>query len=163
MYYIRLSTLTDIPSLMRLQQTSYPPWLNEDTSVFDTIIAKGISVENQQPNRVIGYMLVHCITDPCLPPPSLNGDIPTDDSKHIFVHDTVVEPSYRRMGVGSRMFDTVFSECKSRGAKSVSIVSLPDSIYFWSKQGFTPCTNHVSIASYGHGAVHMRFVVATVS
>lgn len=133
MYYIRLATLTDTPSLIRLQRESYPLWLNEDVCVFDTIITKGISVvvvENQPPNRVIGYMLVHCVTNPDLSPPSLNGDVPTDDTKHIFVHDAVVEPSYRRMGVGSRMFATVFAGCKTIGATSVSIVSLPDAIDF---------------------------------
>jgi ribosomal protein S18 acetylase RimI-like enzyme len=157
-HYIRLANLTDVPSLMRLQRASYPSWLNEDVSVFDTIIAKGrsvVAVENQPPYRVVGYMLVHCVTDPDTPP-SLNGDIPITDSKHIFVHDAVVEPSFRRMGIGSQMVDAVFARCEAIGTESVSIVSLPDAIEFWSRHEFAPCTNPVSISSYGHGAVYMR-------
>jgi hypothetical protein len=94
---IRPAGSADLEQLHRLQLASYPPAFHEHPAVFSTIIEHGMSLvaEEASTERLVGYALCHCATDPSRPPALSEAPEPRGSTvcwtDHVFIHDVSVE------------------------------------------------------------------------
>lgn len=135
---IRLSTLTDLPSILSVQASCYleveperPEVLSEKFNLFP----RGCFVAEVD-SEVVGYMFSHPWK--LGSPPKLDAfllQIPINANTY-YIHDIAVHPSFRGAGIAKLFYDKALDGGKEGGYKSISLIAVQESEKFWKKLGF---------------------------
>ncbi len=96
-------------------------------------------------NNIKGYVISHP-WNIHYPPPQLNTPLIKVEENCYFIHDIIVLPEYRKIGVGDEIIRKILNE-----NSIVSLVAANDETIktkdFWMRYGFTICDSHN--CSYG--------------
>ncbi|MBU7596266.1 GNAT family N-acetyltransferase [Streptomyces sp. P38-E01] len=113
--------------------------------------------------RLAGYALAfahphgHC--------PELRRHRAPDDggTRNLHLHDLVVAPAHRRVGLGPRLLARLADAARTDGFERLSLVAVEGGRRFWAAQGFTADPAVVPPAVYGPDAVYMSAPVTATA
>lgn len=118
-------TIQDTEKVYDIQCISYPTYLWEDISTFESIIRHGLSWAAYDNDRMVAYMLCHLSSGPsALNTVEYDDKLPTS----LFIHDVAVTPFYRNKGISRLLIEKITEPC--------NLLSIPESVSFWEKHGF---------------------------
>lgn len=149
---IKKAELKHLDAILQIQDKSYEPDMVECPSVFSSIIDAGESFVFVIDDTVIGYALCH-YWDNLDRPPKLHEEL--DIIKQhacFFIHDLAIDPAYRRQGYAEHFIEFVCNIIDI----PMTLVSVNNTLTFWSKFGFIPveCDEHI-LKSFSGQAVYM--------
>lgn len=141
------------PQILRIQAEAY---VDIEPESLETLRSKWLnspeccllSVNAQGP---CAYLLAHAWHSDSPPklyqlaPPSPQGDL-------LYIHDLAVAKRAAGMGVGKQMVTQLLGKATAQGFRKVILVSVQNSVPFWSKFGFEIDPQHKVNASYGAAA-----------
>jgi GNAT superfamily N-acetyltransferase len=147
----RIATSEDADTMHQLQLKTHTDILHEPLDMFKQIVDIGLSylIELVDTNEVVGYALVHYLSDPKNVP--VLGDFDSTKSSSIFIHDCVVHPRYQKTGLAYMFLSYVKEHLEYT---TITIVALSTATKLWKNNGFVPvfCDNLSAVESYGKDA-----------
>ncbi|MGH1539838.1 MAG: GNAT family N-acetyltransferase [Arenicella sp.] len=106
-------------------------------------------------NEVQGYLLAHPWSGK--EPPKLFETLPSiSDPDRLYLHDMVVSPKFRGVGLGTKLVKHLFSIVKDQQVNKIALVAVQGSCGFWANNGFNVVTDVRVDSSYGNDAVLME-------
>ena len=108
---------------------------------------------------VKGYLIAYPWPLGAIPPlDSLLGTLP--EARDVwYLHDLALHPEMRGQGHARPIVERLASEAGAAGVTKIALVSVNDSVPFWSSMGFAPVTGDPAIArkleSYGDDSTYM--------
>jgi len=108
---------------------------------------------NNNNSSVIGYIINHpWFNDVDM---DLHDELETIPSKPFdvwYIHDMAVLKDFRSLNLGTKLFDLVVAQCKSRNLSKIKLVALEPAIPFWTRKGFKIIEHLEDETSYGKAA-----------
>jgi len=77
------------------------------------------------------------------------GRVISDGASDAYIQDVIVEPAYRRRGIGRRIVSALLECCRADGILWVGVVSEPGSERFWEGVGFSSLPGHTAMRLAG--------------
>jgi GNAT superfamily N-acetyltransferase len=145
----------DIEDIMALQALCHSPDLQENESVFISILEKSSFCFGMlDEDRYIGYCLAHMWHD-LREPPCLNVFISsTHEPTCVFVHDMCVHPDYQGNSLGTRFFLYIASKLPSHFP--IALIAINSTARsFWKRLGFLDVSHPSACAGYPPGSTYM--------
>ena len=137
-FTLRKLTQSDLPTVMHIQQSAYPPALWESSVLFEHKLSLfpvgclGVVKDNIfcaylfcHPWKINQYIALNTTTI------TLPADV---DS--LYLHDLAVYPSFRNYGIARQMITHCFTLADSLHLKNITLVAVNNSTQFWAKFGF---------------------------
>ena len=109
---------------------------------------------------VQGYLVAYPWRRGAAPPPlnTLIGAVP-DEAAFLYLHDLALSPAALGGGHARRAIDLLVERARAGGTEEIALVSVNDSVPFWTAMGFTVRTGDptmpAKLASYGADARYM--------
>ncbi len=137
-FIIRDLNQSDLPTVMQIQQSAYPPALWESTTLFEHKLSLfPIGCLGMIKDRILcAYLFCH--------PWKFNQHIALNtttialphDADTLYLHDLVVSPSFRNVGIARQMINRCFALTDSLHFKTITLVAVNESTKFWTNFGF---------------------------
>lgn len=146
---------SDIQHIMHLQSCCHGQDLQEDESVFISILEKSpFCFVMLDGDRYIGYCFSHMWHD-LLDPPRLNVRVSsTHEPTCVFIHDMCVHPDYQGKSFGTRFFRYIASKLPSHFP--ITLIAINNTAYsFWTRLGFHNVSPQSTYTGYPPGSTHM--------
>ncbi|MFI1536179.1 GNAT family N-acetyltransferase [Streptomyces anandii] len=148
-------TEEDWPGIVALEAETYAEsGLSEKPEVLASRLGRSTSFVLADGADVAGYVLA--LPYPRFRFPDLNRADPTSFvSTNLHLHDLVIAPGYRRLGLGRRLLGHLMTEARRQAYEVVSLVAVGDGAGFWVAHGFLRHPETRLPAAYGPGATYM--------
>ena len=134
---IRKATVDDIEGIMRVQRASYTPDLVEPASIFEAIVACGMSyvATNEENATVVGFLVCHptirdtvyALHEPPEHPPA---------SPWAFIHDLSIDPEHRGKGIARKLLAALIDDARARSFIGIQLIAVHGAEAFWRHMGF---------------------------
>src|SRR5437764_3417865 len=88
-----------------------------------------------------GGSTAYLAIDTAIPCGIVGGFLDKDDSTRAHLASMWVAPSYRRLGIGSKLVDAIFDWARAHGARTLQLIVTSNNdgaIKFYERLGFTP-------------------------
>ncbi|MGL4205307.1 MAG: GNAT family N-acetyltransferase [Aeromonadaceae bacterium] len=147
----------DWPAILALQAEAYHALEPESEQVLRSKLALGpdTCLVACQGDRLLGYCLAHpwCKSTPA----GLYQCYPTTAGRDaLYIHDVVVSPSVRGLGVARQFLRHIEQQAARLQAEQLSLVAVQGADRYWARHGFLPTHTHKSLHDYGEQAIYMR-------
>ena len=71
------------------------------------------------------------------------GRVISDGISDAYIQDLIVDPSYRKQGIGKQLVDTLISHCKTSGIVWIGVIAEPGSHEFYHRLGFSEMKDNI--------------------
>lgn len=148
-------TEEDWPDIVALETETYAEsGLSEKPEALASRINRSTSFVLADGREIAGYVLA--LPYPRFRFPDLaRADTTSFISTNLHLHDLVVGPGYRRLGLGERLLGHMMTEARRQAYEVVSLVAVGDGAGFWAAHGFLRHSEITLPAAYGPGATYM--------
>jgi predicted N-acetyltransferase YhbS len=109
-------------------------------------------------NRIDAYLLAHAWNSE-LPPKLFQALTPDVKGDILFLHDLAVSNRVKGMGVGGILVNQLLEIARTKQYSKVMLVSVQNSITFWSKSGFRLVAGKAISHTYGDDSRLMEFYI----
>ena len=154
-YQMSISRITNDmwDEILQLQAEVYLDGLAEEREVLKNKweLSPDYCFVYMQQGKINSYLLSHSWCSDT--PPKLFEILPNNtNGSTLFIHDLAVSNRAKGGGVGKLMVERLLGISKERQFKKLLLVSVQDSVKFWSKMGFKEVEQHNVNSSYGSDA-----------
>lgn len=156
-FEIRAIEEGDWPQIMQLQRQAYHAVTPEREAVLRSKQRLGprscwVAIRRQQ---VVGYCLAHPWH--AGPPPGLDKEYePVVDASLLYVHDVVVAPQARGLGVAAAFLQRASEQARRHRLPRLALVAVQDAAGFWRRHRFEPGGHRPDPAIYGPDALYLE-------
>ncbi|MBV6702493.1 GNAT family N-acetyltransferase [Kitasatospora aureofaciens] len=152
-------TEEDWPGIVALETQTYAgSGLSESPEALVSRMNRSTSYVLADGRRILGYAL--SLPYPRFRFPDLaHADTTPFISTNLHLHDLVVGPDHRRLGLGGRLLGHLMAEARRQAYEVVSLVAVGDAAGFWAARGFLRHPEITLPAAYGPGATYMSWLL----
>lgn len=156
-FEIRAIEEADWPQIMQLQQQAYHAITPEREAVLRSKQRLGprtcwVAIHQRQ---VVGYCLAHPWH--AGPPPCLDREYaPVADPSLLYLHDVVVAPQARGLGVASAFLQCASTQAQAYRLPRLALVAVQDAAGFWQRHHFEPGEQVPDPVIYGPTARYLK-------
>lgn len=153
----------DWPGIVALETETYAgSGLSETPEALASRIDRSTSFVLADGRELAGYVLA--LPYPRFRFPDLaRADTTSFVSANLHLHDLVVAPGHRRLGLGGRLLGHLMTEARRQAYEVISLVAVGDAAGFWAAHGFLGHSDITPPAGYGPGATYMSRTLRPVS
>lgn len=155
---IRALSATDVPAVLRIQETAYAANFLEGADSFVSKIAASstTSFGAWHNGEMVGYLIAFPVDGHA--GVALNSSVASPVSLHdataMYIHDLAVHPNWRGRAVADHLLEELTLVSAHHSITAYALVSVQGSRGFWEKRGFVVSTDPVP-NGYGPEAVLM--------
>lgn len=154
---VRLLKLGDLPAVLGLQASVYPPSLHEDRDALSSRIKASASycLAAMRGRALVGYLLAHGWKGGS--PPAFDAPLHREETLEVlFIHDLAVSTAVRGTGTGRRLIECAFERAAANGLRCAELIAVEGAAGYWRQFGFVegPPSPELTatVAGYGAGA-----------
>ena len=71
------------------------------------------------------------------------GRVISDGISDAYIQDLIIDPAYRKEGIGKLLVDTLISQCKKKGIIWIGVIAEPGSQHFYHRLGFSEMKDNI--------------------